>query len=380
MADWYYGNQNHHWKAACGFDASSWDGYGQTFKLEVGAQAYNGYSYDTISGANWEIWFNGARIGSGSTRYAVGANGYQKLGYAEVRYDRQQWDQTFNWEVKVWWNTGFGAGTSTCSGSCWEAALDHHTVAYDGNGGSTPGTQTKWYGTVLTLHGTPTYQGYGFDGWKASDGKVYAAHGRYEADADTTMTAQWHRLYIDPSCTVTVGRTDSSSSETSSANGSYARVAAAWAVDTTATPGNAAKSVAISYREIGAADWTAADVSGTATGTSGTATATFAADTQKSYEVQVTLTDSVQATTWLASVGYGVVTFDVGNKGAAVAIGTPAVRDGFTLGMPSYCVGPNGKLYTMPPVIYATSMPAEADVPYKPCLVLVKGGATYLYE
>lgn len=378
MADWYYGSKNHHWRAACGFD-SSWDGYGQTFRLEVGAQAEDGYSYDIYGGASWEIWFNGALIGSGSTAYSVGANGYQKLGYAEVRYNRQQWDQTFNWEVKVWWNTGFGAGSSTCSGSCWEAALDHHTVSYNGNGGSTPGSQTKWYGTILTLAGTPSRTGYGFDGWKATDGTVYKAGGDYGADADTKLTAQWHRLYIPPYGTVSVFRTASASSSTSAANGSYARVSVTWSVDTSATSGNKAKSVAISYREMGATDWTKLTVSGTTTGTSGTATATFAASISKAYEVQATLTDSVQATTWQASVGYGVVPIDVGNKGAAVAIGTPAVRDGFTLGMPSYCVGPNGKLYTMPPVLYADSKPAESDVPFKPCLVVVKGGALYLY-
>lgn|GEM_PF-5936763 len=380
MADWYYGNQNHHWRAACGFDASSWDGYGQTFKLEVGAQAYDGYSYDTISGANWEIWFNGTKIGSGSTRYAVNANGYQKLGYAEVRYNRQQWDQTFNWEVKVWWNTGFGAGSSTCSGSCWESALEHHTVTYDGNGGSTPGSQTKWYGTILKLQSTPSYAGYGFDGWKATDGTVYKAGGDYGADADTKLTAQWHRLYILPSGTVSVFRTASASSSTSAANGSYARVSVTWSVDTSATSGNKAKSVAISYREMGATDWTKLTVSGTTTGTSGTATATFAASTSKAYEVQATLTDSVQATTWQASVGYGVVPIDFGSKGTAVAIGTPAVRDGFTLGMKASCVGNSGVVYTMPPVIYATSKPAEANVPFKPCLVVVKGGGLYLYE
>ena len=380
MADWYYGNKNHHWMSVCGFD-SSWDGYGQTFKLEVGAQAADGYSYDIYGGASWEIWFNGALIGSGSTPYSVGANGYQKLGYAEVHYNRQQWDQTFQWSVKVSWSSAaFGGGSSTCSGSCWEAALEHHTVTYDGNGGSTPGSQTKWYGTILKLQGTPSYSGYGFDGWKATDGTVYKAGGDYGADADTKLTAQWHRLYLPPSGTVSVYRVASASDATSAANGSYARVSVAWSVDTTATSGNAAKSVAISYREMGATDWTSLTVSGTTTGTSGTATAAFAASTTKAYEVQATLTDAVQATLWQASVGYGVVPIDVGSKGAAVAIGTPAIRDGFTLGMKAYCVGPSGKVYVMPPVIYADTKPAEADVPFKPCLVAVKGGATYLYE
>ena len=378
MADWYYGSKNHHWRAVCGFD-SSWDGYGQTFRLEVGAQAEDGYSYDIYGGASWEIWFNGSLIGSGSTPYSVGANGYQKLGYAEVHYNRQQWDQNFGWEVKVWWDS-FGAGSSTCSGSCWEAALDHHTVSYDGNGGSTPGSQTKWYGTILTLAGTPSRTGYGFDGWKASDGAIYKAGGDYGADVSTTMTAQWHTLYKPPTCTLKAVRTDSSSATAESANGGYAYVTAEWAVDASATSGNAAKSVTLEYRASGAMSWTALTTEGTQTGTSGTATAHFTASTTTAYEIRATLTDAKQATSWTIGIGYGFATIDFGNEGKAVAFGVPAVKDGFTLGMKGYCAGPSGKVYAMPPVIYADTKPAEADVPFKPCLVVVKGSALYLYE
>lgn len=380
MADWYYGSKNHHWRAACGFD-SSWDGYGQTFRLEVGAQAEDGYSYDIYGGANWEIWFNGALIGSGSTPYSVGANGYQKLGYAEVHYNRQQWDQTFQWSVKVSWSSAaFGGGSSTCSGSCWEAALDHHTVSYNGNGGSTPAAQTKWYGTILTLAGTPSRTGYGFDGWKGSDGTTYAAGGQYTKDADCTMTAQWHALYKPPTCTLKAVRTASSGATAESPTGGYAYVTAEWAVDTSATSGNAAKSVKLEYRASGASSWTALTTGGTQTGTSGTATAHFAASTTTAYEVRATVTDAKQATSWTAGIGYGFATVDFGNKGKAVAFGVPAVKDGFTLGMESYCTGPSGKVYVMPPVIYADTKPAEADVPFKPCIVVVKGGTLYLYE
>ena len=379
MADWYYGSKNHHWRAACGFD-SSWDGYGQTFRLEVGAQAEDGYSYDIYGGASWEIWFNGALIGSGSTAYSVGANGYQKLGYAEVHYNRQQWDQSFQWSVKVSWGSGFGAGSSTCSGSCWESALDHRTVSYNGNGGSTPAAQTKWYGTILTLAGTPSRTGYGFDGWKGSDGTTYAAGGQYTKDADCTLTAQWHTLYKPPTCTLKAVRTESSSATDESPAGGYAYVTAAWKVDTSATSGNTAKSVKLEYRAFGASSWMALTTGGTQTGTSGTATAHFAASTATAYEVRATLTDAKQATSWTAGIGYGFATVDFGNKGKAVAFGAPAVKDGFTLGMKGYCTGPSGKVYVMPPVIYADTKPSEADVPFKPCLVVVKGGALYLYE
>lgn len=379
MADWYYGSKNHHWRAACGFDSSG-DGYGQTFRLEVGAQTEDGYSYDIYGGASWEIWFNGSLIGSGSTPYSVGANGYQKLGYAEVHYSRQQWRQDFSWSVKVSWGGGFGAGSSTCSGSCWEAPLESHTVSYNGNGGSSPNSQTKWYGTILTLAGTPSRTGYGFDGWKGSDGTTYAAGGQYTKDADCSMTAQWHTLYKPPTCTLKAVRTASSTATAESPAGGYVYVTAEWKVDTSATSGNAAKSVTLEYRASGATSWMALTTEGTQTGTSGTATAHFAASTTTAYEIRATLTDAKQATSWTTGLGFGSVTIDFGQQGKAVGIGTPAARDGFTLGMKAYAVGPNGKVYVMPPVIYADSKPSEDDVPYKPCLVAVKGGALFLYE
>lgn len=95
------------------------------------------------------------------------------------------------------------------------------TVTYAANGGnSTPASQTKLYGQALTLrpaisrgNATATYTvsysanysggtnpssgtatkttKYSFNGWKATNGTVYAASGSYTANAATTMTAQW---------------------------------------------------------------------------------------------------------------------------------------------------------------------------------------------
>lgn len=95
------------------------------------------------------------------------------------------------------------------------------TVSYAANGGSsTPASQTKLYGQALTLRGaisrsnatatytvsySANYSGgtnpssgtatkttkYAFNGWKATNGTVYAAGGSYTANAATTMTAQW---------------------------------------------------------------------------------------------------------------------------------------------------------------------------------------------
>lgn len=70
-----------------------------------------------------------------------------------------------------------------------------HYVRYNANGGSgAPGTQTKVYGSVLTLSGTkPTRSGYTFQGWSTSSGGgvSYSAGSTYSVDADVTLYAVW---------------------------------------------------------------------------------------------------------------------------------------------------------------------------------------------
>lgn len=70
-----------------------------------------------------------------------------------------------------------------------------HYVRYNANGGSgVPGTQTKVYGSVLTLSGTkPTRSGYTFQGWSTSSGGgvSYSAGSTYSVDADVTLYAVW---------------------------------------------------------------------------------------------------------------------------------------------------------------------------------------------
>ena len=70
-----------------------------------------------------------------------------------------------------------------------------HYVSYNANGGSgAPGTQTKVYGSVLTLSGSkPIRTGYTFQGWAtSSDGGVsYSSGSAYSVDADVTLYAVW---------------------------------------------------------------------------------------------------------------------------------------------------------------------------------------------
>lgn len=70
-----------------------------------------------------------------------------------------------------------------------------HYVRYNANGGSgAPGTQTKVYGSVLTLSSTkPTRTGYTFQGWATSSGGgvSYSSGSAYSVDADVTLYAVW---------------------------------------------------------------------------------------------------------------------------------------------------------------------------------------------
>lgn len=75
-------------------------------------------------------------------------------------------------------------------------AKPSYIVAYNANGGSgAPSSQTKWYGTAITLSGAkPTRTGYSFQGWgtSASDTSVdYAAGASYTANAGITLYAIW---------------------------------------------------------------------------------------------------------------------------------------------------------------------------------------------
>ena len=71
-----------------------------------------------------------------------------------------------------------------------------HTVYYNANGGTgAPASQTKVYGTILTLSTTvPTRSGYVFSRWNTSpdgSGTSYYPGGQYGLDEDVTLYAIW---------------------------------------------------------------------------------------------------------------------------------------------------------------------------------------------
>lgn len=117
------------------------------------------------------------------------------LTYADT-WTRTHEDRTITcWAAIDRSDAGYRPGKSTAWMTFTVPALEHHTVAFNANGGSgAPDSQTKWYGTILTLSSTkPTRTGYTFQGWatSASGDVAYQPGGQYGADSDVTLYAVW---------------------------------------------------------------------------------------------------------------------------------------------------------------------------------------------
>ena len=86
-------------------------------------------------------------------------------------------------------------GTMTVTTSYTIPKKPSYTISYNANGGSgAPGSQTKWYGTNLTLSSTrPTRTGYSFSGWATSSGGsvAYQPGSTYSSNSSVTLYAKW---------------------------------------------------------------------------------------------------------------------------------------------------------------------------------------------
>ncbi len=143
---------------------------------------------------------------SGSYRYGSGGNSYTSTPNIskDVRKITQIWASDENLSVSNPIVTAYYSGSYRYgSGAIRPEQIAvgsgglkiKHYVSYNANGGSgAPGTQTKVYGSVLTLSGSkPIRTGYTFQGWAtSSDGGVsYSSGSAYSVDADVTLYAVW---------------------------------------------------------------------------------------------------------------------------------------------------------------------------------------------
>ena len=132
----------------------------------------------------------------GSTDYTAPASP-SKNGDTLTRY----WTGTLNAGSTVTVYCGYSSDGSTGTAlrsatMAGPAYLTTYTITYNANGGAgAPASQTKTYGTTLTLSSTvPTRDGYNFVGWATSSTATsaeYQAGGSYTANASSALYAVW---------------------------------------------------------------------------------------------------------------------------------------------------------------------------------------------
>ena len=106
--------------------------------------------------------------------------------------------------ISASFKTGVSSGTiSKSTSKTLTKIVRQFTVAYNANGGTgAPGSQTKNYGTTLTLSSVvPTRTGYVFKGWatSATSAVAYQPGGAYTANAAVTLYAIWELAFKAPS-------------------------------------------------------------------------------------------------------------------------------------------------------------------------------------
>lgn len=152
----------------------------------------------TVIAKHYTVTVEGATIKSGTYdingkvgrhRITSGTHTVDKRSYTKA------WTFGVSFEFNLTWSGTYG-GTKSASCKINAAALTSYTITYNANGGSgAPASQTKTYGSKLTLSSTkPTRTGYTFKGWGTSASATtvaYAPGAAYTANAKVTLYAVW---------------------------------------------------------------------------------------------------------------------------------------------------------------------------------------------
>ncbi len=160
------------------------------------------YTFTPSESGKYVIYSTGS---SDTKAYLYNASGTELLSDDDGGTDRN-FRLQYNLTAGTTYRFAVGYYNSSSTGTIPFNFGKIYTVIYNANGGNgAPSSQTKDYGSSLTLSSTvPTRTGYNFLGWSTSSSATsasYSAGGSYTANADATLYAVWKAV---PKATYTV--------------------------------------------------------------------------------------------------------------------------------------------------------------------------------
>lgn len=287
-------------------------------------ESFGGYWYSGLN-IHAGACVNGQWAGVDKTGVNVGTNSTVQLVSKTLKVPK-----TRNWQsidciadVRV---NGFAAGFSQVHVAVDVPPKPSHTVSYNANGGSgAPGSQTKWWGEVLTLSSTrPTRANHTFLGWATSaNGTVaYQPGGRYGADNNVTLYAVWKLATKPPTIqSFTAQRVDEAGDMSES--GTRVKLYVTWKCDTTGDSANTVQSVTVAVQDGGT--WKETPV--TASGATGTGTVTLTdLSADASWRFRVVVKDKYGTVNAYTTVGPQrfLLDFSAGGRGIGIGVGAPS--------------------------------------------------------
>lgn len=171
------------------------------YKVTAIAYLRTRYSCSDSSNAFYYDWDKspGTKYGSKSistTSNSSWSNSNIKKLFSKTKTFKKGTSESTQYFSLKYTGVEYAGGSGTYYRSFTVPALEKYTVAFNANGGNgAPGSQTKYYGTNITLSKTiPTREGYDFKKWNTKadgSGTSYAAGAVYSANAGVTLYAIW---------------------------------------------------------------------------------------------------------------------------------------------------------------------------------------------
>ena len=161
---------------------------------------YVTHGYTVVSAAKnaYTVKVNGTTVSKNSPVDLDGRSSFT-IETGSIKVSKSTSAKNVAFSVNVTWGITWAdvyVATKSASGTIQISAKASYTVSFIANGGTgAPSSQTKWYGTNLTLSSTkPTKTGYSFTKWNTkSDGSgtSYYPGGTYSSNSGATLYAIW---------------------------------------------------------------------------------------------------------------------------------------------------------------------------------------------